>query len=53
LQGPVEVLVGVILLLCFLIPGVLFYIVQEGRPYCSGCGRRAGRAALRTAPAHP
>src|SRR4051812_18297477 len=40
LQGPIEVLVGIILLICFVIPGVLFYIVQEGKPYCSRCGRR-------------
>jgi DNA-directed RNA polymerase subunit RPC12/RpoP len=40
LQGGGEVLVAIILILAFLIPGVIYYIYMESVPYCSGCGRR-------------
>jgi len=39
LQGS-EALIGILLLLCFVIPGVIYYIVIESKPYCSTCGRR-------------
>ena len=39
LQGA-EVFIGVALLICGIIPGIIYYIVMESIPYCSGCGRR-------------
>ncbi|MEW5918038.1 MAG: LITAF-like zinc ribbon domain-containing protein [Gemmatimonadota bacterium] len=40
LQGVGEVLIAMILLCLFIVPGVLYYVYQESVPYCSGCGRR-------------
>lgn len=43
LQGAGEVLLGLLLLALGIIPGVIYYIVTEAKPYCSGCGRRVKR----------
>ena len=40
LQGVFEVVICLILLLCLILPGIIYYIFQEAQPYCSGCGRR-------------
>ena len=40
LQGGTEVMIAAVLTLCFLLPGVIYYIVMESKPYCSGCGKR-------------
>jgi hypothetical protein len=40
LHGGSEVLICVLLVFFFLIPGVIYYIVQEAVPYCTSCGRR-------------
>lgn len=39
LQGS-EVLVAIVLFFMFIIPGIIYYILMESIPYCSGCGRR-------------
>src|SRR4051794_36715687 len=46
LQGPVEVFVAVLGLVLFVVPGIVYYIWQEGRPYCTNCGRRVAKAHL-------
>jgi len=43
LQGVGEVLLGLLLLILGIIPGVIFYVIAESKPYCSGCGRRLWR----------
>jgi len=43
LQGPAEVLIGIVLLLCFVIPGVVYYVYKESVPYCTSCGHRASK----------
>ena len=40
LQGPLEVLLGFVLLLMLFVPGIIYYVVMESVPYCSSCGRR-------------
>jgi len=40
LQGMGEVCTAVILLILGVLPGLIYYIYIESRPYCSGCGRR-------------
>jgi predicted RNA-binding Zn-ribbon protein involved in translation (DUF1610 family) len=47
LQGPLEVLGGIVLLLAFIVPGIVYYIVMESIPYCTSCGRRVPRRLLR------
>jgi hypothetical protein len=38
-----EVINGILLLLLFVIPGLVYYIYMESVPYCSGCGRRVSK----------
>jgi hypothetical protein len=38
--------VGLVLLMCLLLPGVISYVAQESVPYCTNCGRRARGVAL-------
>ena len=40
LQGGGEVILAIILLCMFLIPGIIYYIYMESVPYCSSCGNR-------------
>lgn len=47
LHGGSEVLICVLLVFFFLIPGVIYYIVQEAVPYCASCGRRVTKDDLR------
>ena len=35
-----ETLIGMLLLLCFIIPGVIYYILKESKAYCNVCGKR-------------
>ena len=39
-QGIGEVLLLMILIVAFFIPGIVYYVYIESIPYCSGCGRR-------------
>lgn len=41
LHGLLEFLIFAALLFPFVLPALLYYIVQESRPFCSRCGRRA------------
>jgi len=40
LQGFGEVLTFLVLFCLGMIPGIVYYIYNESRPYCSGCGKR-------------
>jgi predicted RNA-binding Zn-ribbon protein involved in translation (DUF1610 family) len=40
LHGVKEVTIGVVLLLCFIVPGIIYYIYMKGVPYCTSCGHR-------------
>ena len=40
LQGGGEVMLCLVLLCLFIIPGVIYYVWVESIPFCSGCGRR-------------
>ena len=40
LQGSGEVLFAVFLFFMGIIPGIIYYIVTESKPYCSNCGKR-------------
>jgi len=40
LQGFGEIIIFVILFFMMMVPGIIYYIYMESRPYCAGCGRR-------------
>ena len=40
LQGLGEVLLMLVLVCLFVIPGIVYYAYIESVPYCSACGRR-------------
>lgn len=40
LQGFKEIIIFLILFLCGIIPGIIYYIWIESVPYCLGCGKR-------------
>jgi uncharacterized membrane protein YvbJ len=40
LHGGAEVVVCLVLCLAGLLPGVVYYVYRESRPYCPHCGRR-------------
>jgi len=40
LQGIGEVILGAILIIAGIIPGIIYYAYIESVPYCTGCGRR-------------
>ena len=40
LQGLKEVVLMLLLLCLFIIPGIVYYVYIESVPYCSSCGRR-------------
>ena len=40
LHGVKEVMIAVVLLLCFIVPGIIYYIHMKGVLYCTSCGRR-------------
>lgn len=57
LRGPGEVVVFVLLFALGLLPGVIYYIVRESRPFCPACGARMARLPqnnrTRTDPLNP
>jgi hypothetical protein len=40
LQGGGEVLICILLLVCGVIPGLVYYIWKDGKPCCTQCGNR-------------
>lgn len=47
LAGTVRGLHAACLFLLLIVPGLVFYIVRDGTPYCSACGRRVPRRYMK------
>ncbi|MGP8235675.1 MAG: LITAF-like zinc ribbon domain-containing protein [Limisphaerales bacterium] len=43
LHSPAEIVICLLLCLLLFLPGIIYYIWTESRPFCSGCGRRVGQ----------
>lgn len=46
LQGPFEVAMCIFFLCIFIVPGLIYYVVQDGTPYCTACGHRVPKSAM-------
>lgn len=40
LQGGGEVMICLVLCLCGILPGIIYYILKDGQPCCAQCGCR-------------
>ena len=49
LQGGKEVVIGLVLFACLLLPGLAYYFDRQSFPYCTACKRRVPKAVLRGA----
>ena len=51
MHGVKEVMTGVVLLLCFIVPGIIYFIHMKGVPYCTSCGHRLKKPGVPIDPA--
>jgi hypothetical protein len=46
LQGAAEIMIGLVLFVFGIVPGLIYYFVRERMPYCTACRRRAPQRSI-------
>lgn len=39
----IEILIFLLLFLCLVVPGIIYYVIMDSKPVCDHCGARARR----------